>query len=198
MTSEHNGGGSGCGGGAECGETHCQPDSTSKRNLVLQAATVFFQRGLQGCHPHGVQTKQAIPQCHRRRVSRHIMPAHMGGKRKKLISGGPRRLRSGYSRGRKRTKQVIFRSLFWARAGSFGELESGFASGVRSNFRKTHGESVIGACPRSSWWRWEEPAENSLADSRWHPTKTFEVRFGDNNNMEKLKTTTLIELTHNF
>ena len=35
-------------------------------------------------------------------------------------------------------------------------------------------------------------------DSRWHSTKTFEVRFGDNNNMEKLKTTTLIELTHNF
>ena len=87
---------------------------------------------------------------------------------------------------------------FWALAGSFGEWESGFASGVRSNFRKTHGESVIGACPGSSWWRWEEPPENSLADSRWHSTKTFEVRLGGNNNMEKLKTTTFIELTRNF
>ena len=93
---------------------------TASRQIALPSATwwcrrttCFFQRGLEGCHPHGVQTKQAIPQCHRRRVSRHTMPAHMGGKRKKAyFRKAHKRLRSGYSRGRKRTKQVIFRSLF--------------------------------------------------------------------------------------
>ena len=147
---------------------------TASQRIALPSATwwcrrttCFFQRGLEGCLPHGVQTKQAIPQCHRRRVSRDMMPAHMGGKRKKnLFPEGPQEAAKWVFTWPQEDEASDLQESFWARAGSFGQWESGFASGVRSNFRKTHGESVIGACPRSSWWRGEEPPENSLADSR--------------------------------
>ena len=197
MTSEHNGGGGGC--GVELSAVRHQPaDSTSKRNLVVQAAPVFFKGALKGvtrmAYKRSKRSLSAIVEEQADTKCQHTWAA----REKKLVSGGPQEAAKCLFTWPQEDEASDLQESFWARAGSFGEWESGFASGVRSNFRKTRGESVIGACPRSSWWRWEDPPENSLADSRWHSTKTFEVRLGGNNNMEKLKTTTFIELTRNF
>ena len=185
--------------GAECGETHCQPDSTSKRNLVLQAATVFFQRGPSRVSPAWRTNEASDPS----------VPSPKSKQTHNASTHGRQEKKTYFRRAQEAAKWVFT----WPQEDEASDLQESFlgpAPEVLENWRvalplvsgptsgrrtenlssgRVQGQAGGGGRSRlrTAW-----PTQGGT------PPKRLRSVFGDNNNMEKLKTTTLIELTHNF